>query len=151
MATFNVTSQPRLARGPRDDITSLICRPDFHGATRKAVAEDIRNVLPDLVAVEIVREDGLADVGLEDAALDGGHLEGGAVRYGIAAKVFSVKSVFGDDLLGSYAGADGPEIDGVVALVCDNRTTNDLRASSEAEKGESNILKEHVEILLMPT
>jgi hypothetical protein len=79
LASLHLAPRPWLPSIPIDTLTIRIARLHSHRAPRKPISEEITHVVPDLIEViEVVCEDGLADVGLKDAALSVGELEGDA-------------------------------------------------------------------------
>lgn len=118
----NPTSRRRQARIPRDSLTPRVRRPNRQGATRKILAKQTAHVVPNPAGsgVEVVRQNHLADIGLEEAARGGCDFERDAARRGIAVEGLAVRGVFGECVLRADAAAYGPEVDGVVALVCDD-------------------------------
>lgn len=117
LTDLHLTSRRRFPKRPRNSLTIRITGLHLHPATKEPIPKNITQVIPDLCAVEVVAEDGLRDVGLKEAARDGGDLEGDAAGDGVAAKGLAVGGVFADGDLGADSGADGPEVDGGVALV----------------------------------
>lgn len=103
--------------------TRGIARLHRQCASGKSVSKHVAQIVPDAGTIEVVCEDGLADVRLEDAIVLGGYLEGDAATNGIAAEHLAVGLVFLEDDFGPDCGADGPEVDGGVALVCDDCAT----------------------------
>jgi hypothetical protein len=63
---LDLTTSGRLSIRPHDALTRWIRRLEGHGTSRKAVTENVAHIVPDLVDVEVVREDRLADVWLEN-------------------------------------------------------------------------------------
>lgn len=117
LTNLDLTPRRRFPIRPRNRLTRRITRLDLHSASPEAIAKHITEVVPDLGAVEVVAEDGLRDVRLEEAALDGRDLEGNAAGDGVAPERLAVGGVFADFDLGPDLRADGPEVDGGVALV----------------------------------
>jgi len=72
-AALDLTATSWFSTIPIDALAGWILGLERHGSACKPVAEDVAHVIPDLVDVEVVGEDGLADIGFEDAAFDGGH------------------------------------------------------------------------------
>jgi hypothetical protein len=102
---------------PHNTLTGTVRRLKRQRLSGKAVAEDVAHVVPDLVDVEVVCEDGLADVGFGDSAFNGRDLEGDATGLGVSAEGLAV-GLFGvDGVLLAHAAADGPEVDWFGALV----------------------------------
>lgn len=145
LAILNLATGRRLARVPSNAVAARVRGCDFQGSTSKTIAEDVAHVVPDLIDVEIVCEDKLADVRFEDTVLDIGDLERDAAGCWIAVENLTVGSVFGNRLLGANATTDRPEVDGFVALVGHNRAANGLHTSDERD--ESDGVKEHNECL----
>lgn len=141
LAIPDLATTSRLSAVPIDTLAGRVLGLERHGSASKPVAEDIAHVVPDLVRVEIVGEDGLADVGFEDAAFDGGHLEGNPAGLGVFGECFAVGLVFGNDFLIADAAADRPEVDGSIALVGHDGAVDGLGAGNEGDEGES--VEEH--------
>lgn len=116
-AILDLTSRRRFARSPGNALTRRVGRFDRQGAAGEAIAKQIAHVVPDLISVEIIRKDGLADVWFEDAVFHGRDFECDPARRGVAVEHFAVGSVFGELVGGPDGAADGPEVDGLVALV----------------------------------
>lgn len=141
--TLDLTAAWRLPRSPRDTLTARVGRRDLHCPAGESIAEDVAHVVPDLVRVEIVREDRLADVRLEDAVFDGADFQGNATGSGIAVEDLAVRSVFGDGVLRADAAAYRPEVNRFVALVCHDCATDSFRANDEREGGNSERIEKH--------
>lgn len=142
LAIPDLAATSRLSAVPIDTLAGRVLGLERHGSASKPVAEDIAHVVPDLIGVEIVGEDGLADVRFEDAAFDGGHLEGNSTGLGIFVEGFAVGLVFGNDFLVGDAAADRPEVDGSIALVGHDGAADGLGASDEGDESES--VEEHL-------
>jgi hypothetical protein len=100
LASLHLAPRPWLPSIPIDTLTIRIARLHSHRAPRKPISEEITHVVPDLIEViEVVCEDGLADVGLKDAALSVGELEGDAAGNRVATQGLTVGAVFFDGLL----------------------------------------------------
>lgn len=143
LAIFHLTAHRRLSRPPRDALAARVRRRDLHRAARESIAKDVAHVVPDLVGVEVVCEDGLADIGFEDAVFDRADLQRNAAGDGIATEGLAVGSVFGNGVLGADAAADGPQVDGLVALVCDDCAADGLCAGCEGEGSDSESGEQH--------
>ena len=143
LTILNLTPRGRLPRPPRNSITARIRRRNLHRPPRKPISKDIAHVIPNLIDIEVIREDGLADVRLENAAFDVGNLERDPPRHRVAAESLTVRRILGDCVLRADTTADGPEIDGFVALVGYYCAADCLRAGNE--RGESDGGEEHSE------
>lgn len=116
-AHLDLASSRRDTSGPGDSRAGGVSAGLDELAASKGVAEDIAEVIPDLVVIEAVGEDGLGLAGVE-AVLGLGDLEGLASRDGVLDEGLRVGSRLGRQ--GVHAGdvaAHGPEVDGVGAFV----------------------------------
>jgi hypothetical protein len=149
LASLHLAPRPRLPSIPIDTLTIRIARLHSHRAPRKPISEEITHVVPDLIEViEVVCEDGLADVGFRDAALGVGELERDTAGSGIAVEDLAVGGVFFDGLLGTDGAANGPEVYGFVTLIGHHGAAHSWRCGdgkgAGEEKCESEIIEEHL-------
>lgn len=136
LAILDLTPRRRLSPAPRNALAAAIRRLDGHRASREAVAKDIAHVVPDLVDIEIVGENRLADIGLENSALNGGYLQRNTARHGVASERLAVRSILCNGVLRADAAADGPEVDGFIALVRYDCAADSLDTGDEGDKSE---------------
>jgi hypothetical protein len=87
---LNLTPSPRLPRTPQYTLTRPIRRSNLQRSPREPVAKEVRHVIPDGVAVEVVCEDGLAGIGLKDAVLNGAEFDRDAAGLGIGVEGLAV-------------------------------------------------------------
>jgi hypothetical protein len=133
---LDLATRRRLPRTPDNTLTSRIRRLERQSPSGEAVAEDIAHIVPDAVAVEVVRKDCLADIRLEDSAFDGGDLERDTAGSGIPDERLAVRCVRVDDVLVAYGAADGPEVYGLGALVGHDCATSRVDACNESSNSE---------------
>ncbi len=98
-------------------MTGRIAGLELQPGAGEGVAEDGGQVVPDLVVVEIVREDGLRHVRLEETVVDPRDLQRDAAALWVPAEGLAVCVPERDGLFGSDGAADGPEVDWVGAQV----------------------------------
>lgn len=121
---------PHLAAGrrpairPSNVITRLIAWLNAQRASREAIAEERVQVVPDEGFVDVVGEDQLAGIWREEAVEGRSDLERDAAGDEVGVELFAVGAVFEEGNLVAHVAADGPEVDGVVALVGDYRATD---------------------------
>jgi hypothetical protein len=149
-ARLYVTPHTRLAGIPINALTVRVTRFNGHCASGEPISEEITHVVPHVCIIEIVCEDGLADVGLEDTALSVRELEGDAARTWIAAEGLAIRSVFSNRLLRTDGATNGPQVYGFVALIGNDcaadswRSNSSKGATEEGNDGES--VEEHIEL-----
>lgn len=141
LANLNLTSSRRISPRPRNGLTASVARFDIHRSATEPIAKDIAHIIPDLVAVKSVRENGLADIRHKEAVIDGCHFERYASADRVAAEGFAVALIFGDHDFGTDGPADRPEVDGTVALICNDCTADGLRGGHESGKSEDLVEK----------
>lgn len=149
LAIFDLTPRRRLAPRPANILTAGIRGLDSESAAIESVSEHIRHVVPDGIAVQIVAEDGLADIGLENAIFNCCDLERNTSGRGVAMERLAVRLVLADDDLVADAATHGSKINGLVALVGDDCTANRLCSASDEGQGsecsEEHSVKEYSE------
>lgn len=105
----------------------------------EGVAEDIAQVVPDVVAVQAVREDGLRGAGVQ-AVGRGGDLDRLSAGGCVHDELLAVDAVGGQSVWAVHCAANGPECDGVGALVdhlCAANCGGDLgEASGDGDDAE---------------
>jgi hypothetical protein len=145
LASFDLTACRRLAISPRDALTARVGWCDLHSAARKAIAKHVTHIVPHLILVETVGENGLADIWLEKAALNWADFERDTTRNRVNMKFLAVRGVFGDGLLFADATTDRPQVDWLVALICDDRATDSVRTERKKKSRSSKRMKKHVQ------
>lgn len=80
------------------------------------IPKHIRKIIPDLVALDIVREDRLRRAGVQSIAR-GADLDRDAAGPGVATEGLRVSGVWEDCCFGADGAADGPDVDGDLAVV----------------------------------
>jgi hypothetical protein len=145
LASLHMAPSPRLPSIPTNTLTIRIARLNRHRAPCKPISEEITHVVPDLVEIiEVVCEDGLADVGLEDATLGVRELQRDAAGRGIAVEDFAVGAVFCDGLLGSDGATDRPEVYGSVTLIGYYGAADSWRRSGGKDAGDEGEERESI-------
>jgi hypothetical protein len=139
----HLTPRGRLSSFPRDALATTIRRCNLHRTTRKPITKHIAHIIPNLVAIKTVRENGLANIWLEEPAFDGADFECDATGCWIGMEDLSIGSVFCNGVLLADTAADGPEVDGLVALVYYDCATEGLGAGGEGEGSECESMEKH--------
>jgi hypothetical protein len=140
---FHLAPSGWLPCTPGNTVTSRVGRRDFHRATCETIAKNVAHVVPNLVAVETISENRLAGIWLEEATFDWADLQCDAAGCRIGMKNLAVGCVFGDDVLLANTATDGPQVDGIVALISYNRSTNGLRTSDKGNGSDSESVENH--------
>lgn len=86
----HLTPRWRFPPRPHNLCTALISRDHTNRAPPKCIAKNIRQIIPYLLAVEIIREDGLTDVGLVETVFYGGDFDSDAAGDGVAVEGFGI-------------------------------------------------------------
>lgn len=115
--TPDYARSPRLPLIPPDPVTPLIARLHAHRPPRERVAGNITQVEPHTPIIHAIREHSLTHIGREDAVLDGGQLDSDAPGLGVAVQRLAVGLVASKGDLRADVAADGPEVEGCVALI----------------------------------
>jgi hypothetical protein len=143
LTSLDLTACRRLAISPGDAFTTCVGRTNLHGASREAVAKHVTHIVPHLILVETVGENGLADIWLEKAALDWADFERDATGNRVNMEKLAVRSVFGNGLLVSDATTDRPQVNWLVALIRYNRATDSVRTERKRQCSDSKRTKKH--------
>ena len=112
LAILNLAASWRITKSPADALTSGVRWLQRHRPSRESVSKDVRHVIPDLAAIKVVCEDGVADIRLEEAVVDGADLDGYAAASGVAMEDFAIGLILRKYDFGPDGTADGPEVDG---------------------------------------
>lgn len=135
LTILNLAARRRSPPRPTNTLTARIRRLNRNTAPIKPIAKDIRQVVPDRLAVEVVAEDRLADIRLEDAVFLAGDLERDAAGFRIPVECLAVGLVFFYGDLWAHGAAYGPEVDGCVALVCHDCTADGVGGAGDEAEG----------------
>lgn len=100
----------------------------------EGVAENVRQVVPDLLAVEGVGKVGLG-ASIVQAILDSGELDGDTTRGRVMVQNFGVGTAGSDSVLLANGASNRPDIDGETALVDNLRVTNSVGKRSQSRNG----------------
>lgn len=136
LAALHLAACRRDTLAPRNALAGRIRGLNDHSPSSESIPENIAHIVPDRLAIQVVREYRLADVWLEEPVLHGGDLDGNATRLWIAMELLAVGLIKSERDLRSDLAADRPEIDGGVALVGDDGTADSLGTGDEGEKSE---------------
>lgn len=120
-----------LSVSPNNLLTRFITRLQRHGASCKAITEDVAHVIPDVFAVEIVCKDGLAHIRLEDTIFDRRDLNGNTTGQRVTPEGLAVGGGWGNSMLWADASTYRPEVDGTRAFIADDGTTDSMDCRKE--------------------
>jgi hypothetical protein len=139
----HLSPRRRLSSTPHDAPTTAITRRNLHRTTRKPITKHIAHIVPNLIAIKTVRENGLANVWLEEPAFDGADFQCDAAGCWVGMEDLGIGGVFCNGVLFADTAADRPEVDGVVALVCYDCATESLGTGGEGEGSECESMEKH--------
>lgn len=118
-AVLDLAATGRDSVGPVDGRASRVVAPDGEAVALEGVAEDVAEVIPDRLAVEVVGVDGLGAAVVETVRVTG-HLQGPTAGDGVLVEALGVGSAVRVQGVRARDGAaDGPEGDGEITLVDD--------------------------------
>lgn len=113
---MNLATTRRNTTRPANIGARLKRRVDLESLTREGVTKDIRQIIPDLAAVQSIGKVGLRATVIE-TVLATGDLQGDTTRDRVVAQNLGVLLAWGNLLAGSNGTTHGPEVDGGSAVV----------------------------------
>lgn len=117
-AHLDLAARRRHTRGPDDGRASRLRTRDHNLLAGERIPKDVAQVVPDVVAVQAVGEDGLGRARVEAVGGDR-HLERLAARHGVLDEGLRVGAVLGNLEGALDRRADGPDVHVTGALVGD--------------------------------